>query len=51
MATLVAFVVGYAVIAWFLRYLTNNSFALFVGYRLIVGTGVIILAAAGLIST
>ena len=50
-ATLVAFVVGYAVIAWFLRYLTNNSFALFVGYRLIVGTGVIILAAAGLIST
>ena len=50
-ATVVAFVVGYAVIAWFLRYLTNNSFALFVGYRLIVGTGVIILAAAGLIST
>ena len=50
-ATLVAFVVGYAVIAWFLRYLSNNSFALFVGYRLIVGTGVIILAAAGLIST
>lgn len=50
-ATLVAFVVGYAVIAWFLRYLANNSFALFVGYRLIVGTGVIILAAAGLIST
>ncbi len=50
-ATLVAFAVGYAVIAWFLRYLSNNSFALFVGYRLIVGTGVIILAAAGLIST
>jgi undecaprenyl-diphosphatase len=50
-ATLVAFVVGYAVIAWFLKYLSNNSFALFVGYRLILGTGVLILVAAGLIST
>ncbi|MGA7395913.1 MAG: undecaprenyl-diphosphate phosphatase, partial [Solirubrobacterales bacterium] len=50
-ATVVAFVVGYAVIAWFLRYLSNNSFALFVGYRLVLGTGVLILAAAGLIST
>jgi undecaprenyl-diphosphatase len=48
-ATLVAFVVGYAVIAWFLKYLSNNSFALFVGYRLILGTGVLILVAAGLI--
>lgn len=50
-ATVVAFVVGYAVIAWFLKYLSNNSFAIFVGYRLVLGTGVIILAAAGLIST
>jgi undecaprenyl-diphosphatase len=50
-ATLVAFIVGYAVIAWFLRYLSNNSFAIFVGYRLILGTGVLILTAAGLIST
>jgi undecaprenyl-diphosphatase len=49
-ATLVAFVVGYAVIAWFLRYLSNNSFAIFVGYRLLLGTGVLILTAAGLIS-
>lgn len=48
-ATLVAFVVGYAVIAWFLRYLSNNSFAIFVGYRLILGTGVLFLVAAGLI--
>ena len=47
-STLVAFVVGYAVIAWFLRYLSNNSFALFVGYRLILGTGVLF-SLAGLI--
>lgn len=50
-ATLVAFVTGYAVIHWFLRYLSNNSFAIFVGYRLILGTGTLILVAAGLIST
>ncbi len=49
-STLVAFVVGYAVIAWFLRYLSRNSFALFVGYRLVLGTGVLVLTAAGLIS-
>ena len=50
-ATVVAFITGYAVIAWFLRYLSRNSFAIFVGYRLILGTGVLILTAAGLIST
>lgn len=50
-ATLVAFVVGYAVIAWLLRYLSNNSYALFVGYRLLLGAGVLTLTAAGLIST
>ncbi|MFL5846320.1 MAG: undecaprenyl-diphosphate phosphatase [Solirubrobacteraceae bacterium] len=49
-ATILAFVVGYASIAWLLRYITNNSFAVFVGYRLILGAGVIILAAAGTIS-
>ena len=49
-ATLVAFVVGYAVIAWFLRYLTSHSMSVFVWYRVIVGTGVLILTAAGLIS-
>lgn len=48
-ATLVAFIVGYAVIAWFLSYLTRHSFALFVGYRLVLGTGVLILLSAGLI--
>ncbi|MCO5316265.1 MAG: undecaprenyl-diphosphate phosphatase [Solirubrobacterales bacterium] len=49
-ATLVSFVVGYAVIAWLLRYLSNNSYAIFVGYRLLLGAGVLTLTAAGLIS-
>jgi undecaprenyl-diphosphatase len=50
-ATLVSFIVGYAVIAWFLSYLTRNSFALFVGYRLVLGTGVLVLLSAGFISS
>lgn len=50
-ATVVAFFVGYAVIAWFLRYLSSHSFALFVGYRLVLGTGVLLLLTAGLISS
>ncbi|MBN8865927.1 MAG: undecaprenyl-diphosphate phosphatase [Solirubrobacterales bacterium] len=49
-ATVVAFIVGYAVIAWFLRYLTSHSMAAFVWYRVLVGAGVLILTAAGLIS-
>lgn len=49
-ATLVAFVVGYAVISWFLRYLTSHTMTAFVIYRLIVGAGVLTLTAAGLIS-
>jgi undecaprenyl-diphosphatase len=48
-ATVIAFVVGFAVIAWFLRYLTTHSMRLFVWYRVVVGIGVLILLAAGTI--
>lgn len=49
-ATLVSFVTGYAVIAWLLRYISTHSYGIFVGYRLLLGSGVLILTAAGLIS-
>jgi undecaprenyl-diphosphatase len=49
-ATLLAFVVGYASIAWLLRYITGHSFRIFVIYRLIVGALVVVLAAADVIS-
>lgn len=48
-ATVIAFVVGFAVIAWFLRYLTTHSMRLFVWYRVLVGLGVLTLLAAGMI--
>jgi len=44
-----AAVVGYAAIAFLVRYLRSNKLYLFVGYRLILGTLVLALAAAGVL--
>ena len=49
-ATLVAFVSGYAAIAWLLRYLATHTLAVFVAYRIPLGVLVIALAATGAIS-
>src|SRR5829696_5631997 len=49
-ATLLAFLVGYASIALLLRWLTSHSTAVFVVYRVLLGTLVIALTAAGAIS-
>jgi undecaprenyl-diphosphatase len=49
-ATVIAFVVGYAAIAWFLRYLAHHSVRLFVIYRLVLGSTVLFLVAIGAIS-
>ena len=49
-ATIAAFVSGYAAIAWLLRYLANHSLAIFVAYRIPLGILVIVLAATGAIT-
>jgi undecaprenyl-diphosphatase len=49
-ATGVAFVVGYAAIAWLLRYLAHHSVNIFVVYRVVLGSTVLILVATGAIS-
>ncbi|MGH2945069.1 MAG: undecaprenyl-diphosphate phosphatase [Solirubrobacteraceae bacterium] len=49
-ATLISFVVGYAAIAWFLRYLAHHSVRIFVAYRVLLGGAVLALVAAGAIS-
>ena len=49
-ATVAAFIVGYASIAFMLRYLGNHSTAVFVAYRVALGTLVLALVAAGAIS-
>ena len=48
-ATLLAFVVGYASIAFLLRYLSNHSTIVFVVYRVALGTLVLVLVSSGAI--
>jgi undecaprenyl-diphosphatase len=46
-AVVLAFVTGYASIAWLLRWLTSHTTAVFVAYRLVLGALVLGLVAAG----
>nr|WP_293787460.1 undecaprenyl-diphosphate phosphatase [uncultured Aeromicrobium sp.] len=48
--TVVAFVVGLAVIHWLLRYVSTRSYAPFVAYRIALGIVVIILLSTGVLS-
>ncbi|HEU4702629.1 MAG TPA: undecaprenyl-diphosphate phosphatase [Conexibacter sp.] len=50
LAVILAFVTGYASIAFLLRYLARHTLGVFVAYRLVVGALVIALAASGAIS-
>ncbi|EYT78022.1 UDP pyrophosphate phosphatase [Streptomyces sp. Tu 6176] len=49
-ATVIAFVSGYAVIAWFMRYISTKSFMPFVWYRVVLGLVIIGLVTAGALS-
>jgi undecaprenyl-diphosphatase len=49
LATAISFVVGYAAVAWLLRYLATHTLELFVGYRVLLGTAVLVLVGAGAI--
>ncbi len=49
-ATVVSFVVGYASIAWLLRYVSTRSYAPFVVYRVLLGASVLVLLSAGVLT-
>ncbi|WP_274555687.1 undecaprenyl-diphosphate phosphatase [Streptomyces spiramyceticus] len=49
-ATIIAFVVGYAVIAWFMKFITTKSFMPFVIYRIVLGIVLFILVGMGVLS-
>ena len=49
-ATAVAFAVGYAVIAWLMRFISTKSFRPFVIYRICLGVALIIALSTGVIS-
>ncbi len=49
-ATVVAFVVGYAAIAWLLRYVSTRSYTPFVIYRVALGGATLILLSTGVLT-
>ncbi len=48
-ATVIAFAVGYLVIAWLLKFVTTKSFAPFIIYRVALGSAVLVLLATGVL--
>ena len=50
LATLIAFVVGYGVIVWFLRLVSTRGYMPFVLYRVALGCVVLVLLATGVLS-
>jgi undecaprenyl-diphosphatase len=49
-ATIVSFVVGYAAIAWLLRYVTTKSYTPFVLYRVALGAATLVLVGVGVLN-
>ncbi|MEV6616321.1 undecaprenyl-diphosphate phosphatase [Streptomyces sp. NPDC051051] len=49
-ATVIAFASGYAVIAWFMKFISTKSFMPFVYYRVVLGIVIIALVAMGVLS-
>ncbi|MEV0412443.1 undecaprenyl-diphosphate phosphatase [Streptomyces sp. NPDC050448] len=49
-ATVIAFVVGYVVIAWFMKFISSKSFMPFVVYRILLGIALFVLIAMGVLS-
>jgi undecaprenyl-diphosphatase len=48
-ATIVSFVVGYAAVAWLLKFIAKHSYSLFIGYRLVLGALLMVLLATNVI--
>ncbi|WP_193441223.1 undecaprenyl-diphosphate phosphatase [Actinosynnema sp. ALI-1.44] len=48
-ATVIAFVVGYATIAWLLRYVAKHTYSVFVWYRIVLGVVLMVLLATNAI--
>jgi undecaprenyl-diphosphatase len=49
-ATLVSFVVGYAAVAWLLKFISRHSYSIFIAYRIVLGALLAVLLATDTIS-
>ena len=50
LGTVVSFVVAYAAVAWFLRFVAGHSIAVFVWYRVTLGVLLLVLLGTGVVS-
>ena len=50
-ATVVSFIVGYAAVAWLLKFIAKHSYSVFIIYRLVLGSILLALLATGTISS
>lgn len=50
LATAVGFFVAYLIIGWFLKYVSTNSYTLFVNYRILLGLFVYVMLGLGIIN-
>jgi undecaprenyl-diphosphatase len=48
-ATLVSFIVGYLAVAWLLKFISRHSYSIFIAYRVVLGSLLIVLLATGVI--
>jgi undecaprenyl-diphosphatase len=49
-AIVIAFVIGYAAVAWFLKFLVRHRMYWFVGYRIVLGVTVLVLLGTGAVA-
>lgn len=49
-ATIVSFVVGYAAVAWLLKFIAHHSYAVFIVYRVVLGVVVLLLVSTGVLA-
>jgi undecaprenyl-diphosphatase len=48
-ATVVSFIVGYAAVAWLLKFVARHTYSVFIGYRLLLGALLLVLLATNVI--
>lgn len=50
-ATVVSFVVGYAAVAWLLKFVAGHTYTVFIVYRLVVGSAILALLGLGAVAS
>jgi undecaprenyl-diphosphatase len=49
-ATVVSFIVAYLAVSWLLRFIARHTYSIFIGYRIALGTVVLLLVATGTVA-